>query len=96
MGLVACIRGCAEQETMAELPRFPGSDGLPAADNFLQKVVRKEVENESSHSPGNFPKDLPENGQMASVVFQPRFNIRKAIEKMIVQSHKFRALLLFF
>ena len=32
MGLVTRIRGPAEQEAMAELPRFPGSDGLPEAD----------------------------------------------------------------
>jgi len=32
VGLVTHIRGPAEQEAMAKLPRFPGSDGLPNAD----------------------------------------------------------------
>ena len=32
MGLMARIRGPAEQEAMAKLPRFPGSDGFPEAD----------------------------------------------------------------
>ena len=54
-------------------PNSPDSQGqmafLKQTDNFLQKVVGKEVENESSHPAGNFPKDLPENDQMASLVF---------------------------
>lgn len=66
--LMACIRGRAEQDSM---PEFPGSLGFPEADREFPIEAREEVENGSSHPAGNFPRDLPENDRIPSIVIQP-------------------------